>query len=145
MLTQLITKIFTGEAGVFFARMRTVAILYAVMGIFALGLLGFLLGALFIWLASIYGALATALGFAAACLLGLVVLYIVLMIARRPPKDRASDRLQRDIASVASVAAISNLPLLMRSVRRRRSLLLVPVAGIGIFAAVRALSAIRRR
>jgi hypothetical protein len=145
MLGQLITKVFTGEAGIFLARMRTVAILYAAMGLVALVMLIFLVTAAFVWLAAIYGALYTALGFAAVCLLAIVILYILLIIARRPPKQRASDRLQRDIASIASVAAVSNLPLMMQSVRRRKSLLLLPVAGVGIWAATRLILAMRNR
>lgn len=145
MLAALVTKIFTGEAGIYFARLRTVALIYALMGIVALALFAFLFGALHIWLASIYGSLATTLGFAAVCLVLLIGLYIALLMARRPPKDRASDRLQRDIASVASVAAITNMPLILRQVRLRKSLLLIPVAAVGALAAIRALGALRRR
>ena len=145
MLTQLITKIFTGEAGVFFARMRVVALIYAVMVLVGMAMLGFLLAALFIWLASIYGAFTTALGFAALCLVAIIVLYVLLIIARRPPKQRASDRLQRDVASIASVAAISNLPMLIRSFGRSKRLILVPVAAAGIYGAVRVILGFRRR
>ncbi|WP_210270041.1 hypothetical protein [Aureimonas mangrovi] len=121
------------------------AIIYAAMGLVALVMLIFLVTAAFVWFAAIYGALYTALGFAAACLFAIAVLYVLLIIARRPPKQRASDRLQRDIASIASVAAVSNLPLMVRSVRRRKSLLLLPVAGVGVWAVTRLVLSMRDR
>lgn len=145
MLTQLITKLFTGEAGIFIARMRVVALIYAVMVVVGMAMLGFLLAALFIWLASIYGTFATALGFAAFCLVAIVILYILLIFARRPPKQRASDRLQRDVASIASIAAISNLPMLIRSFGRDKRLILVPIAAAGIYGATRVILGFRRR
>ncbi|WP_182085431.1 hypothetical protein [Aureimonas sp. ME7] len=133
MITQLITKLFTGEASIFLARLRTIVAIYAIMAIFALAMLGFLLLALFVWLAQSYGVLATAIGFAVGCLVALIAVYIFLVIARRPPKQRAADRMQRDVASIASIAAVSNMPLLFTSIRRRKSLLLLPVAAFSFW------------
>lgn len=145
MLTQLITKLFTGEASIFIARLRSVAIVYALMGLFALATVGFLLNALHAWLSFHYGPVATSVGFAPVSLAVLVGLYVVLVTVRRPPRVRAQDRMQRDIASIASVAAVSNIPLLFTSVRRRKSLLLVPVAAAGLFGLWRSLRGMRGR
>ena len=143
MVFQLITRLFTGEASIYFARLRTIASLYAVMAVLAQALRFFLLQALFVWIAQSAGVLATAIGFAVGCLVVLVGVYIVLMIARRPPRQRAADRMQRDMASIASVAAVSNMPLLFRSVRRRKSLLLVPVAAVSAWGVFRVFQNIR--
>lgn len=145
MLTQLITKVFTGEAGIFFARMKRLAILYALMAVFALLMVGFLLASLYIWIAESYGSLPTALGFAGVFFLLVLITYIVVVIARRPPHRRADDRLQRDIASIASVAALTNAPTILREVWRRKSLLLVPVAAVGAFGLYRLIAGFRRR
>ncbi|WP_279479990.1 hypothetical protein [Aureimonas sp. SK2] len=143
MVIQLLTRLFTGEASIYFARLRTVATIYLIMAVVALAMLFFLLLALFIWIAQSAGALATALGFAAVCLVILIGVYIALLVARRPPRQRAADRMQRDVASIASVAAVSNIPLLFRSVRRHKSLLLVPVAAVSAFGIFRFVMGLR--
>ncbi|WP_102958785.1 hypothetical protein [Mangrovicella endophytica] len=145
MLTQLVTKLIAGEAGVFFARMRRVMALYAVMAAFALAMIGFLLAALYIFLEQRYGSLPTALGFAGGSFLLVILFWIMAVIARRPPHKRADDRLQRDIASIASVAALSHAPELFRTARRHKSLMLVPVAAAGAFGVWRLVTGRRYR
>ena len=145
MLTQLVTKLFTGEASVFIARMRSVAIVYALIAVFALSTVGFLLNALHAWLALRHGPVTASVVFALVSLVIVAILYVVLVMVRRPPRVRAQDRMQRDIASIAGIAAVSNLPLLFTSVRRRKSLLLVPVAAAGLFGLWRSLRAMRGR
>ncbi|ALN72691.1 hypothetical protein [Aureimonas sp. AU20] len=140
MLGQLITKVFTGEASIYIARLRTALVLYIVMALLGLAAIAFLLNALFTWLAFRYGHVQTSIGFGVVCLIGVAIMYVVLMVARRPPRQRARDRVQRDVASIASVAAVSNLPLIFRMLRRRKGLLLVPVglASVwGLFMALR--------
>ncbi|RIY02139.1 hypothetical protein D3218_07550 [Aureimonas flava] len=143
MVFQLITKMLTGEASIYIARLRTIAVIYAIMAVFALALLFFLLLALFVWIAQSFGVLATAIGFAVGCLVILIGVYVFLLIARRPPRQRAADRMQRDVASIASIAAVSNMPLLFRSVRRRKSLLLVPVALASAWGLFRVVQTVR--
>ena len=63
MVFALITRLFTGEAGVFLARLKRLVGLYVMLGIFGLLLLIFLMIALFSWSAQYYGSLNTALGF----------------------------------------------------------------------------------
>lgn len=139
MIGALILRLFTGEAAIYLARLRKVALVYALMGVFALAALLYLVGAVHAWFALRYGPVATSIGFALVCLAIVAVLYAVLTVVRRPPPVRAQDRMQRDIASIAGVAAMSNLPSILRGVRRRKSLVLVPVALAGAFGVWRAL------
>ena len=138
MLLQLVTKLFTGEAGILLGRLQRLAVLYAAIAVFALATLGFLIGALFAWLSGLFGPVATALGFALVCLLVVVALFVAVSAARQRPTVRTSDRLQRDVASIAGVAAITNFPTILRRVRKRKVLLLVPVAGASLWGILRA-------
>lgn len=143
MLGPLIAKLLTGEAGIFIARMKRIAMLYAFMGVAALFLVIFLLIAAWLWAAQSVGALAAALYFALGFLVVIILLYVGVLIAGRAPKERASDRLQRDVASIAGVAAMTNIPLILRSVRRRKALIVLPVAGMAVWAGLRAFASRR--
>lgn len=145
MIWQLVAKLVTGEAGVYVARMRRLVVLYIIMAVFALMMIAYLMTALYVWVASLYGPLAAALGFAAVFFVLVLVTWILTVIVRRPPRKRADDRLQRDIASIAGVAALSNAPLLFQSARRNKKLLLVPVAGAVGWALWRAIESFRTR
>ncbi|MBP0614380.1 hypothetical protein [Jiella mangrovi] len=145
MVWQLVAKLVTGEAGVYIARLRKLVILYIVMAVFALLMVTYLISALYIWVASIYGPLATSLFFAGGFLVLIILTWIATIIVRRPARKRADDRLQRDIASIAGVAALSNAPLLFQSARRNKKLLFVPVAGAVGWAVWRAVSAFQTR
>ncbi|MBO0904857.1 hypothetical protein [Jiella sonneratiae] len=129
MIWQLVAKLVTGEAGVYVARLRRLVVLYLVMAVLAILMVAYLMTALYVWIASLYGPLAAALGFAGVFFVLILLTYVAIVIVRRPPRKRADDRLQRDIASIAGVAALSNAPLLFQSARRNKKLLLVPVAG----------------
>ncbi len=140
MLGQLITKVFTGEASIYIARLRTALAIYIVMAILGIAAFGFFLNALFTWFAERYGHIQTSVGFGVACVVGVAVMYVVVLLARRPPRQRARDRVQRDVASIASVAAVSNLPLIFSLVRKRKAVLLVPIGLAsfwGLFMALR--------
>lgn len=144
MIWQLVAKLVTGEAGVYVARMRRLAVLYAAMALFAILMLAYLISALYVWIAWLYGPLAASLGFAAGFFVLIVATWIATIIVRRPPRKRADDRLQRDIASIAGVAALSNAPLLFQSAKRNKKLLLVPVVGAVGWAVWRAVTSYRR-
>ena len=145
MVFALITRLFTGEAGVFLARLKRLVGLYVMLGIFGLLLLIFLMIALFSWSAQYYGSLNTALGFSAGALLLMIITYAMVLMASRRPSTRADDRLQRDIASIAGVTALTNAPQIMRAVRQQKGLLVIPVAAIGVFGLFRLLAARRDR
>lgn len=145
MVLQLFTKLITGEAGIYIARLKRLAVLYVIMGLFAVAMLTSLISALSIFLADRFGALETALGFAGVSFLLLVATWIAVVIVRRPPRKRADDRLQRDIAAIAGVAAVSNAPLILGTVKKRKSLLLAPVIAAGAWGIWRAVTAYRSR
>lgn len=145
MVFPLIVRIFSGEAGQLLARLKRLAGLYALMGVFGLALFLFLLIALFVWSSHHVGTLWTALIFAAAAFVLLAITFVLATMAKRPPAKRADDRLQRDIASVAGVAALSNAPQIVRALRERKGLILVPVAGVGAYGFYRLLAALRGR
>ena len=92
MILALITRLFTGEAGIYFARLKRLVGLYVVLGIFALALLVFLLIALFIWASHHFGALETALAFAGAFFILLVITFVMTLLAKRRPATRATTR-----------------------------------------------------
>ena len=141
----LISRLITGEAGIYIARMRRIAGLYAIMAFFGLLTAAFAFSALYILLANEVGSLAASLIFAGVFLTLCAVTWILAAIARRSPGRREDDRLQRDMASIAGVAALTNAPLLLSSIRRRKSLLLLPIAGAAGFAIWRAISSYRDR
>ena len=133
MIFALITRLFQGEAGIFLARLKRLVGLYIMLGVFSLLLLIFLIITLFIWSSQHYGSLNTALGFSAGALVLVLLTFVMTLLAKRKPQTRADDRLQRDIASIAGVTALTNAPQIMRAVRRQKKLLLVPIAGMGFF------------
>ena len=133
MVLALITRLLQGEAGIFLARLKRLMGLYIMLGVFGLLLLIFLITTLFIWLSQHFGSLNTALGFSAGSLVLVILTYVMVLMAKRKPETRADDRLQRDIASIAGVTALTNAPQIMRAVRRQKKLLLVPIAGMGFF------------
>ncbi|WP_055852463.1 hypothetical protein [Aurantimonas sp. Leaf443] len=133
MMGALIGRLLTGEAGAYFAKLKSLAILYAVLGLLGFFAVAFLFGALFAWLASLYGGVATSLGFAVLMLLLCGVTAVVIGIAKRPRRRRTDEALRRDMASMAGVAALSNAPMLFAAVRKRRGLLVLPaVAMVGL-------------
>jgi len=145
MVFALITRLFTGEAGIYLARLKRLVGLYVMLGVFALLLLIFLIIALFTWSAQHFGSLPTALVFAGVSLLLVIVTYILTVMAKRPPVTQADDRLKRDIASIAGVTAMTNAPQIMRAVRRQKKLLFVPIAGMGFYGLYKLLTGRQRR
>ncbi|MEX6506269.1 hypothetical protein [Jiella sp. M17.18] len=140
MVWQLVAKLLTGEAGVYIARMRRLVVLYAALTVFLLMMLGFLTGALFIYIAGFFGDLYTALLFAAVCFFLILVTWILTIVVRRPLRKRADDRLQRDIAAIAGTAALTNAPLIFESMKKRKGLLILPVLAAVGYGAWRAVS-----
>lgn len=145
MLLTLVSKIFAGEAGVFLARLKRVVALYVLLAILLLILAIFVIVALFIWSSQHFGALPTALGFCGGSLVLVLLTFAMIMMAKRRPSTRADDRLQRDIASIAGVTALTNAPQIIRAFRRNRSLIAVPVALGGLYGLYRLISGIRGR
>ncbi|KAB0679871.1 phage holin family protein [Aureimonas leprariae] len=141
----LITRLLTGEAGLYFTRLRNMAVWYSVAGVFGLVMAIFLLVALFSWVASHLGTVGTALIFAAVFLVLAIVAVVIARISGRPPRPEKEDRLQRDILSIAGVTAMSNAPQLMRLARQKRGLIMIPAAAAGFFGLYKAIAAFRDR
>ncbi|WP_156382043.1 MULTISPECIES: hypothetical protein [unclassified Aureimonas] len=138
-------RLFTGEAGIMLARLKRLAGLYALMAILILVMLAFLLIALFAWVASHLGVIEAALIFAGVTFLFVVVTFVLAKLAGRKPANRADDRLQRDIASIAGVTALTNAPQIYRVLKQRRGLLVVPAAAAGLASLYAILTMLRRR
>ena len=114
-LVSLISGLASGEAAAALRRARTTAILYGLAGIFALCGIGFLVGALYIWLAARYGSLATSLGFGVGFLvLAGFILILHKLTAGMRARRRASRR-KVDMTAMGVTAALALLPTLARS------------------------------
>ena len=144
MVLALIMRLFSGEAGIMLARLKRLAGLYVLMAILGLFVLIFLTIALFGWIASYVGPIETALIFAGVFFVLMFITFLMAKITGRKPANRADDRLQRDIASIAGVTALSNAPQLFRVLRQRRGLVIVPAAAAGFLGLYSVLSLLRR-
>ena len=111
----------TGEAGLYFARLKNMAVWYAAMGVFALVAVIFLLIALFSWVAVHLGSIAAALIFAGVFLVLGIIAFVMARVSARPPRREPGDnRLERDIASIAGVTAtVSQNSMFQNSSERR--------------------------
>lgn len=96
-------------------RARMTAILYGLAGVFALCGIGFLIGAVYIWLAARYGSFATSVGFGVGFLVvaGLVLVIHKLATGMRT-RSRARQR-KADMTAVGVTAALALLPALAKS------------------------------
>ncbi len=141
----LITRLLTGEAGVYFARLRSLIAWYAIMGLFAFVMTVFLTIALFSWMASHLGTLPAALIFAGIFFVLTLVAFAVAQVSGKPPRTRKEDRLHRDIASIAGVTAMANAPQLFRLAKQKRGLLIIPAVLAGFVGLYKAIEAVRSR
>ncbi|TIO77232.1 MAG: hypothetical protein E5X98_12105, partial [Mesorhizobium sp.] len=91
-LVSLISGLASGEAVAALQRARLTAILYGLAGVFALCGVGFLIGAAYIWLAALYGPLATSLGFGIGFL---VIAGLIVVIHKLTTSMRARRRARR--------------------------------------------------
>ncbi|MEF2071773.1 phage holin family protein [Consotaella aegiceratis] len=139
MITQVLTGLAIGELRAYVARLKRLAILYAMLALFALGMVFFLVLALYLWVASEYGPLWAALGFAGGWLVLILITYIFVLVTRRRARRENAGRLQRDLNSLAGVAALSTASRAAGAARNRKGLILVPAAAAGAFAAYRLL------
>ena len=127
----LVAKIFQGELGTYFARLKRLATLYVIMAVFGVLLLAFLITALFVYVAAQIGALNAALIASGLCLGVIVLLWITTIIVKRKPEKRVQDRMKRDIASVAGTTALANLPKIFAMARKRKAAaFLTPVVAL---------------
>jgi undecaprenyl pyrophosphate phosphatase UppP len=136
MLASLIASLASGETVVAIRRARRAAIVYLLAGTAGIIGVGFLIGALYIWLAELYGRLETALGFG----VGFIVLALLIVLVHRltagSRAKRAAERRRSDLTAMGVAAALAALPGLMRS-RVGLGTLLAPALAVVAYAIYR--------
>jgi hypothetical protein len=132
MLAPLIAGFASGEVMNAVRRAKSAAIAYLLAFAFALVGAGFLIAALFTWVARHFGTIEAAIGFGVAfCLIAIVIL-LAHSIASRS-RARRTRRQGVDLATVAGVAAVSVLPVLLKS----RVGLAAPLVALAAYAIYR--------
>ena len=136
MLASLIASLASGETVVAIRRARRAAIVYLLAGTAAIIGVGFLIGALYIWLSELYGRLETALGFG----VGFIVLALLIVLVHRltagSRAKRAAERRRSDLTAMGVAAALAALPGLMRS-RAGLGTLVAPALAVVAYAIYR--------
>jgi len=136
MLASLIASLASGETVVAIRRARRAAIVYLLAGTAGLIGVGFLIGALYIWLSERYGRLEAALGFS----VGFIVLALMILLVHRLTAGsrarRAAERRKSDLTAMGVAAALAALPGLMRS-RAGLGTLLAPALAVVAYAIYR--------
>jgi ABC-type uncharacterized transport system permease subunit len=136
MLASLLASLASGETLQAIRRARRAAIAYVLAGVAGLCGVGFLIGALYIFLSERYGSFETATGFG----VGFIALaLLVLLIHRLTAETRArriAERRKSDLTAMGIAAAIAALPTLARS-RVGLGALLAPALAVVVYAIYR--------
>lgn len=115
MLSSLVAAFVTGEAKGAALRARRAAIVYTFAAIVILTGVGFLVGAAYVAAARRFGTIEAALAFGFGFIvIGLLAVGIHALMNRSRKRDAAGRR-NADMATIASVAAVSLLPTLLRA------------------------------
>lgn len=133
MLASLLASLASGETMVAVRRARRAAIVYFFAGLLALCGVGFLIGAIYIWLADHYGRLETALGFGVGFIVLALVILLVDRLTARSRARRAAERRRADLTAVGVATALAVLPTLLRS-RAGVGSLLAPAIALAAYA-----------
>ena len=136
MLATLLASLASGETAVAIRRARRAAIVYLLAGVAALCGVGFLIGALYIWLSRRYGSLETALWFGAGFLVIAVAILLIHRLTAGSRARRAAERRKSDLTAVGVAAALAVLPGLLRS-RAGIGTLLAPALAVVAYAIYR--------
>lgn len=126
MLASLLASLASGETVVALRRARRAAIIYLFVGLFVMCGVGFLLGALYIWLAARYGSFETALGFGVAFIVLALIILLVDRLTAHSRAVKAAERRKSDFTAVGVAAALAILPNLVRS-RAGAGVLIAPL------------------
>lgn len=136
MLASLLAGLASGETLQAIRRARRAAIAYLLAGVAALCGIGFLIGALYIFLSDRYGRLETAIGFG----VGFIVLALLILLVQRLTAEsrarRVAEKRKSDLAAMGIAAAIAALPTLARS-RVGLGALLAPALAAAVYAIYR--------
>lgn len=128
MLASLIGGFISGETLNMLRRLKSAAIAYLLVALFAAIGVGFLIGAGYIYVAQEFGSLTAAISFGVGFLLIATIILIVHSI-RSSRAKRRRDKRGIDLATIAGAAAITGLPILLRS----RAGLVGPLAAIAAY------------
>ncbi|MGC4026601.1 MAG: hypothetical protein QM744_16530 [Mesorhizobium sp.] len=128
MIAALLGSLASGEMALALRRAKLAVIFYALIAVFALCGVGFLVGAGYIYAADQYGSLRAALGFGGGFLvLALLAWVIFKLSAPRREKRRAAFR-KNEISALAAASGIAVASNLLRS-RAGIGLLATPLIG----------------
>src|SRR3990170_1165178 len=136
MLASLIASLASGETMVAMRRARRAAITYVLAGIAGLVGVGFLVGALYMWLSERYGRLETAIGFGVGFIVLAALILLVHRLTATSRARRAAERRKADLTAMGVAAALAALPGLMRS-RAGLGTLLAPALAVVVYAIYR--------
>jgi undecaprenyl pyrophosphate phosphatase UppP len=136
MLASLIASLASGETRVAMRRARRAAITYVLAGMAGLVGVGFLIGALYIWLSERYGRLETAIGFGVGFIVLAALILLVHRLTAASRARRAAERRKADLTAMGVAAALAALPGLMRS-RAGLGALLAPALAVVAYAIYR--------
>lgn len=115
MLSSLVAAFVSGEAVGAARRMRRAIIVYAFAAIAILTGLGFLVGAAYAAAARRFGTIEAAIAFGVVLIAIGIVAVGIHSLSGRTRKRQAAGRRGADLATIASVAAVSLLPALLRA------------------------------
>ena len=136
MLASLLASLASGETLQAIRRARRTAIAYFLAGAAGLIGVGFLIGALYIFLSERYGRLETAIGFG----VGFIVLALLILLVHRltaaSRARRVAERRKSDLTAMGIAAALAALPALTRS-RAGLGALLAPALAVVAYAIYR--------
>ena len=136
MLAPLLASLASGETVLAVHRARRAVIFYLLAGLAAFCGVGFLLGALYIWLSGLYGRLETALSFGLGFLIVALVIAMTHRLTAGSRARRAAERRKSDLTAVGVAAALAVLPGLLRS-RAGVGALLAPALAVVAYAIYR--------
>jgi undecaprenyl pyrophosphate phosphatase UppP len=136
MLASLIASLASGETVVAIRRARRAAIVYLFAGMAGLCGVGFLIGALYIWLSERYGPLETAFWFGVGFIAIAILILAVHRLTAGSRARRAAERRKSDLTALGIAAAIAALPGLMRS-RAGLGAMIVPALAMVAYAIYR--------
>lgn len=136
MLASLIASLASGETALALRRARRTAIVYLVAGAALLCGVGFLIGALYIWLAQRYGSLQAAIAFGFGFILLALLILLIDRVTARSRAHKVAERRKADFTALGVAAALGVLPGLLRS-RAGVGALLAPVIAVAAYAIYR--------
>jgi undecaprenyl pyrophosphate phosphatase UppP len=136
MMASLIASLASGETVVAIRRARRAAIVYLFAGMAGLCGVGFLIGALYIWLSERYGPLETAFWFGVGFIAIAILILAVHRLTAGSRARRAAERRKSDLTALGIAAAIAALPGLMRS-RAGLGAMIVPALAMVAYAIYR--------